>query len=138
MKIIDWYAKGNVVRFYLGKDDLKYWGGDDWNDRPYEHNAGGVLCYDGIIDVAFGFDVSMIQAHKDYHYKGNSPYSKDDFKERKAPILIIDTTGEQRYYSIALGDPNCIKIYMGDRVEDIDWKKLHALVIYSENCEIIN
>lgn len=39
MKIIDFERKGNLVRFYLGDDDLAEWWGDDWNDTPYEHNA---------------------------------------------------------------------------------------------------
>lgn len=42
MKIIDFERKGNLVRFYLGDDDLEEWYGDDWNDTPYEHNAGQV------------------------------------------------------------------------------------------------
>ena len=42
LKIIDFEKKGNVVRFYYGKDSLKEWYGDDWDDRPYEHNAGEV------------------------------------------------------------------------------------------------
>ena len=40
MKIIDFAKKGNVVRFFLGKDDLKEWWGDDWDDCPYEHKYG--------------------------------------------------------------------------------------------------
>ena len=35
MKVIDFERKGNVIRFYLGKDDLTEWWGDDWNDTPY-------------------------------------------------------------------------------------------------------
>ena len=129
MKIVDWETKGNLARFYLAKDETKDWGGDDWNDRPYEHNAGQVLLFDEIIDVVFEYDVSVLEAHNDYHYKGNSPYSKDDFKERKAPIVIIDTTGEHMYYSLALANLNCTKIYMGDRVEDINWSEIKALVV---------
>ena len=59
MKIIDFSKKGNVVRFYLGEDNCKDYWGDDWNDFPYEHNAGCV--YDeyiaGIVDIAFPFYV---------------------------------------------------------------------------------
>lgn len=39
-KVIDYDKKGNLVRFYLGDIDLGYWTGDDWDDAPYEHNAG--------------------------------------------------------------------------------------------------
>lgn len=40
MQIIDMEKKGNVVRFYLGENG-KQWG-DDWNDAPYDCNAGTV------------------------------------------------------------------------------------------------
>ena len=63
-KIIDFERKGNVVRFYLIKVDRNddYYG-DDWDDTPYEHNAGSV--YDSfvnkIVDVFFPYD--MVQAY---------------------------------------------------------------------------
>ena len=78
MKIIDFEKKGNIVRFYLG-EKTEDWGwtnpeykdytgetpswlkpkdtyyGDDWDDAPYEHNAGQV--YEEFIkgqkDIAF-------------------------------------------------------------------------------------
>ena len=42
MKIIDYEIRGSCVRFYLGKDDDTDYHGDDWNDRPYDCNAGTV------------------------------------------------------------------------------------------------
>ena len=54
----------------------------------------------------------------------------DDFKERKAPILVIDPTGEERYYSQCVNKENIFAIFMGDRFEDIDWDSLHATVMY--------
>jgi hypothetical protein len=63
MKIIDFERRGNVVRLYIGNDDLAEWWGDDWNDRPYEHNAGRV--YDqyvaGHVDIAFPFDSLVLE-----------------------------------------------------------------------------
>ena len=58
MKIIDWESKGNVIRFILGEDnDIAYWG-DDWNDKPFEHNAGSVYSefVKGYCDISFPFD----------------------------------------------------------------------------------
>ena len=40
MKIIDFEIKGNQVKFYLGSDNCDNYWGDDWDDKPYEHNAG--------------------------------------------------------------------------------------------------
>ena len=58
MKIIDFERKGNVVRFFLGADDcFDYWG-DDWDDAPYDCNAGTVYSrfVTGRKDVSFPFD----------------------------------------------------------------------------------
>ena len=131
MKIIGWYRKGNVVRLALGNDSLVYWSGDDWNDKPYEHNAdtmplNGIQDY---IDVAFDLDVSVMEPKDDYHYKGNSPFSMDDFQERKAPFLAIDVTGKETCYSQCVNKEEIFAIYMGDRIEDIDWSSLGATII---------
>ena len=98
MKIIGWNRKGNVVRFALGKDDLEYWSGDDWNDSPYEHNACTTPLFgtEEYVDVAFRYRVSVLEPQDDWHYHGNSPFSMDDFKERKAPILVINSTSEEQ------------------------------------------
>ena len=77
MKIIDFKKKGNVVRFYLGKDSLKEWWGDDWDDTPYEYNAGQV--YDeyvtGHSDVFFNFDNLVLEPSDGTNDSG---YSKQD------------------------------------------------------------
>ena len=132
MKIIGWNRKGNVVRFALGKDDLEYWSGDDWNDSPYEHNACTTPLFgtEYYTDVAFRYRVSVLEPQDDWHYHGNSPFSMDDFKERKAPILVIDPTGKEQYYSQCVNKENIFAIFMGDRFEDIDWDSLHATVMY--------
>ena len=57
-KIIDFQRKGNVVRFFIGPEECNDYWGDDWNDAPYDCNAGEV--YDsyvtGHVDVVFSFD----------------------------------------------------------------------------------
>ena len=40
--IADYEKKGNMVKFYVGSDDLTNWYEDDWDKRPYESNAGNV------------------------------------------------------------------------------------------------
>ena len=133
MKIIDFAKKGNVVRFYLGKDDLTKYYGDDWDDRPYEHNAGRV--YDefisGHVDIAFPFDWFVIEPSEDWRYNMNSPYCKDDFKARNAPCIVVvpnyaeneDDLDEMYFhnkeYSYWIGSDNVIKFYFGDTDEDL-------------------
>lgn len=88
MKIIDFEKKGNVVRFYLGSDDEKDYWGDDWNDTPYEYNAGEVYSEYrvGVRDIAFDFDDLVLQPSDG---ELNSPYCKDDMKSRKVPCIIV-------------------------------------------------
>lgn len=128
MKIIDFEKKGNVVRFYLGDDNCDDYWGDDWDDRPYEHNAGTV--YDefvsGHIDVAFPFDCNVLDAESDYRYHGNSPYRKDDFKKRHAPCIIVlpaeivkEDYCSNDSYSQYLGSQLVERFYFNDPIERI-------------------
>lgn len=128
LKIIDFDKKGNVVRFYLapiGCDD--YWG-DDWDDFPYEHNAGTV--YDEyvshIMDVAFPFDSNVLEPANDWHYEGNSPFSKANFKDRHAPCIIVIPPDiiKQDYlksdsYAFYHGSEKVFRIYYDDLAERI-------------------
>lgn len=113
-QIIDWEVKGCCVKFYLSeKDSNKGWltdkgfdyyskcnltpeelesikndyTGDDWDDKPYEHNAGAVYneYVKGIRYNYYPFDAILLEPN---YQEVNSPYCKDDFKKRKAPILI--------------------------------------------------
>lgn len=111
MKIIDFKIKGKVVRFYLG-EKTEDWGwtnknykdyhgktpdwlkpsdtfyGDDWNDKPYEHNAERV--YDEFIkghkDIAFDFDDVVLQPCDG---ERNSNWSKNDMVNRLVPCVIV-------------------------------------------------
>ena len=110
-KLIDIATKGNVVRLYLGEKTEK-WGwtnpdykdssgetpdwlepkdrfyGDDWDDVPYEHNAGPVYPWfvKGTLDISFPFD-SILLEPKDGSI--NSRYSMDDIAARKVPALLV-------------------------------------------------
>ena len=125
MKIIDWKTKGNAVRFYLGNDELKEWYGDDWDNRPYEHNAGKV--YSRFVakteDINFDFDDLIIEPHEGYV---NSYLSKNDFRYRKIPCLIIvkskDMPEDRSKYFIFedwLNYEKSIKVYFGDDLQKL-------------------
>lgn len=116
MQIIDFEKKGNVVRFYLGekskdwgwtnseykqktKDGLKTpdwlkpsdtYHGDDWDDYPYEHNAGTVYneFIKGYKDIAFDFDDLVLEPCDSYN-DGNSRWCKNDMRDRKVPCIIV-------------------------------------------------
>ena len=122
MKVIDFQRKGNIVRLFLGKDDLKDWGGDDWNDAPYEHNAGGVYpeYITGYLDFAVPFNGIVLEPADGMC---NSPWSKDDMKNGKCPMLIIllenDGAIWDEDFSCVLANRKTKKIYMGDPVEKV-------------------
>ena len=151
MKIIDFERKGHVVRFYLGEKTPE-WGwtnkdykrdgetpdwlkpsdtyyGDDWDDAPYEHNAGQV--YDefvkGYKDIAFDFDDFVIEPAQDYgRWSGNTPYSKDDMIDRIVPCIIVvpKELAEKHPYDddsfsfwVGTDDDKIKKYYFGDEME---------------------
>lgn len=132
MKIIDFARKGNVVRFYLGKDDLEEYYGDDWDDTPYEHNADRVYneFVSGYKDIAFPFD-DLVLEPCDGEY--NSPWCKDDMVARKVPCIIVvpkevrntdwgDWGNEN--FATWIGSDKVQKFYFGDQMEpDVEVKE---------------
>ena len=129
MKIIDFEAKGNVIRFWLGRIDCDDYYGDDWDDIPYEHNAGTV--YDEFIsdyiDYVFPFSALVLEPAGDWHYNGNSPYCKDDMKNRRCPCIVVvgkklvDENWEDYYSYWAASDADgVIKFYFGDLIDQPD------------------
>lgn len=125
MKIIDFEKRGNLVRFYLGKDDLDNWYGDDWNDRPYEYNAGIVYpeFESGYCDIVFPFNKIVAEPRNDYRNHGNSDWCKDDMRERKVPCIVVvnrdDYWGEDEF-SRFVADANAVKYYFGDHMDPSD------------------
>ncbi|MBO4542408.1 MAG: hypothetical protein J5725_04415 [Bacteroidales bacterium] len=105
MKIIDFYTHGNVIKLYLGADDCDDYWGDDWDDAPYEHNAGRVYerYIQGYVEFAFSLKYDVCEACHGYF---NSPFSKEDMINRKVPCLTIST------------EPK-IEIYLGDDIDKI-------------------
>lgn len=131
MKIIDFTKRGNLVRFYLGEDDLETWHGDDWNDYPYEHNAGTVYqeFESGHCDVVFPFDMDVMEPSEDWRNNGNSNWCKNDMIARRVPCIVAmrrdDHTWWSDEFSAALADAKSVKFYFGDKMEPSD-----EIVIY--------
>ena len=118
MKIIDFEKKGNVVRFYLGDDGCTDYWGDDWNDTPYECNAGLVSpeYIKGYADVAFPFDDLVLEPADGEMDCG---YSKEDFKKKIVPCIIVvpGTLANEHWnnsYSYWVGASDINKYYFGD------------------------
>ena len=145
MQIIDFKRKGNVVRFYLG-EKTPDWGwtrpdytrsdgttpdwlkpsdryyGDDWDDRPYEHNAGQVYeeFIKGYKDIAFDFDDLVLEPCDG---EWNSSWCKDDMVARKVPCIIavpkeIHQDSWDDSFASWAGCDGIKKFYFGDILED--------------------
>ena len=125
MKIIDFEKRGNVIRFYFGKDDCEDYWGDDWNDRPYEHNAERVYSeyIEEYIDVAVDMDYHVMEPADDWRYNNNTPFSKEDMKKRSVPCIIVvpndDSYASEEFNRYAVSD-NVDKIYFGDSIEKLN------------------
>lgn len=133
MKLLDLERKGNVVRFYLGVDELEKWWGDDWDDAPYEHNAGPV--YERFVlaeaDAVFPFDCGLCNAHdilqpgETYQHKRGMP--KEHYIKSDEPYLV------------ALPDePYCAGYASWERIKDVPtlqcfrlgmpWNECHSAI----------
>ncbi len=125
MKIIDFEKRGNVIRFYCGKDNCDDYWGDDWNDRPYEHNAERVYSeyIEEYIDVAVDMDYHVMEPADDWRYNNNTPFSKEDMKKRSVPCIIVvpedDSYVSEEFNRYAVSD-NVDKIYFGDSIEKLN------------------
>lgn len=121
MKIIDFEKKGQTVRFYLGNDDLKEWCGDDWDDAPYEHNAG--IVYDdylaGYTDMTFDFDDYVLEPADGCL---NSDYCKNDMINRRVPCIVVvpkemASTSWSTDFQYWVGADQVLKFYFGDQLD---------------------
>ena len=96
------YVRDNIMYF---TDNFKNQWGDDWNDAPYEHNAGEPYdrkyyheyddewCIEhgcgNIKNIAFlGYDIAE---PKDGHW--NSPHSVETINKKAVPWLYCDEAG---------------------------------------------
>lgn len=152
MKIIDFDKKGNIVRFYLG-EKTEEWGwtnpeyknykgetpdwlkpqdkyyGDDWDDAPYDCNAGQV--YDefikGHIDVAFPFDCVVFEPCDGGDWNTNCRWCKDDMRAELIPCIVAQKIFDGDYawkydYNRVVARKDSAKIYFNMDEEEL--KKL--------------
>lgn len=121
MQIIDFEQKGNVVRYFVGDDDLKDYYGDDWDDYNYEDNAGPVYkqFVTGYFDVAYAFDDVVLQPYAVWNSRG---WCKDDMRKRKVPcICILEAQFKEKNewyteFEDICHNKNAKKIYFGDKI----------------------
>lgn len=119
-KIVDFEKKGNLVRFFLTNDETKLkesWG-DDWDDAPYDCNAGEVYdrYFDKIVDIAFDGDMSVLEPCDGY--RTDCRYSKDDMKKRNVPCIVVGEDSGMDDFSVYVGAADVERIYFGDTLKE--------------------
>lgn len=123
LELIDFKKRGNAVRLYFGRNGGQT--GDDWNDRPYEHNAGVVYdeYIEQIIDVFLPVDIDMSEPADN---NVNSEYCKDDFINKKSWVLWVE-----KEYNDEL-NRNPVGIFFGDTLAEIKEKLKWYKPVYTE------
>ncbi len=113
-ELIDCEIKGNMVRLYLGKNGEQW--GDDWNDKPYEHNAGRVYdeYVEKIADISTNFNFEVREpanfTKSDSVFENtNSDWRREDFIKGKIYAFTV----------INPENNSSIMIYFGEKLEDI-------------------
>lgn len=136
-KILDFECFGNIVKLYLGETVNGIYG-DDWNDIPYEHNAGTVYdkFYTDTVEIAFPLSTQVYEPCFGYD---NSPYCKNDFLFRKVPFLLFGQLEESwRYHDfdeLLEKVPTLHKLYIGDDWDEILFKYGELFKIVEENTD---
>lgn len=128
MKIIDFSAYGNVVRFYYGLNSCNDYHGEDWHradcdDRVYREYIRGY------IDIAVDTDHIILNPFNDYP---ESHLCKNDLKARRAPCIVVmeqPSNGIDDWNRYSCGDYNkfcgseskgSVRIYYGDDISVLD------------------
>jgi hypothetical protein len=95
------YISGCGKAFFTTQPLSEQWG-DDWNDAPYEHNAGYPYTfradYDGKYNNKQPWEINYLYFEGDFEtpdaYVTNSPYSVQDINNKAVPWLKGDRYGK--------------------------------------------
>ena len=81
--------KGNYIRFYFTTQD-DYWG-DDWNDAPWEDNAGDVYSefVEYFVDVIVPFNYKVTHTLNDLYDPYQSNVAIADLVDNNAPFIYV-------------------------------------------------
>lgn len=118
LTILDWERRHGVTRLYLACDPEPGWSGDDWDDAPFEHNAGTVLpgFYTHTADVVADWGHVLLDPSDDWR-TANSRWSKEDMRARRCPILVAAADPDDLLaagWPTALAADGAVRVYMGD------------------------
>lgn len=95
LKLVDIEVFQDYAILYLGKLDMNDYYGDDWNDAPYDCNAGLVYSefIEKIITVKMPEDL-YIESFEEYFDVLNMRITRNDQKWGIYPVAILEKTDE--------------------------------------------
>ena len=104
--LIDFCERGNGIRLYFGLA-VELITSDDWNDVPYEHNAGIVYSeyVNFYVDVLIPFRWQIADPASELDQYTNSSYCRNDFKTGDPPLFwAVDQNYERDNVYFRMGD----------------------------------
>lgn len=99
-KFVDWEVEGQMVKLYFTTTPKDAWG-DDWNDAPYEDNAGRIYdeYLEAVLTLYIPTNYEVWEFKNDYYDRGHWYSKKQLIEEKKTVIKILDlTTPEEKPY----------------------------------------
>lgn len=113
---MDWEHDG-VLKLYFGDDSVEGWYGDDWDDYPWESNAGAV--YDRFVDHVVTVDVAGVETSQlTESWRGCYGVCRLDQRDRSYPLIILSDRPSEDWIAMLAGEGSR-KIYMGDAKDDV-------------------
>lgn len=140
MKIIDFERKGNVVRFYLGKDNVTDYDGEGWEKYPYDRaervDEKHII---GSADIAFPFDAMVLEPDCG---EERCSYSKVDMKTGLVPCIIVVppniVNGSQHtQFSYWANGRGTMKFYFGDKMNHTIGLSLYDFTVSANNQDAV-
>ncbi len=121
--IVDFELYSNQLVLFLGKPNIADYHGDDWDDSPYDCNAGTVYreYYEDMVILNFDENFEVIEPKYGYL---NTPYCKNDMKNKKVPCILyqnVNLLPAHKYYNFAeaWASKGYNEIYMGDKISKV-------------------
>lgn len=123
--LIDFEKKCNQLRLFFG-DDEKPWG-DDWDDAPYQHNAGRV--YEKFIKdtavLSFYYDDIVMEPADDFYFQ---EVTKEAMLDKKIAAFIAlpvkhrepDSYWKSYSYPDLINNRNAIPFFFGMTIKEIE------------------
>lgn len=121
--IVDFALYSHQLVLFLGNPKIKDYHGDDWDDSPYDCNAGTVYSeyYEDMVILNFDENYEIIEPTYGYL---NTPYCKEDMRDQGVPCILYQNknmlNGYRPYnFGTAWKSKKYHEIHMGDKISKV-------------------